>query len=99
MTQPGETDSFSASEHVKALTTHAHPRILDYCVVNVGEIPQSTLKRYAGQGSYLVVNDRKKIEELGYRVIEDDFGIIEGGVIRHDAEKLAKIILGLIEEI
>ena len=99
MTQPGETDGFSASEHVKVLTAHSHPRILDYCVVNTGEVPQNTLKRYAGQGSYLVVNDRKKIEEMGYRVIEDDFGIIEDGVIRHDAEKLAKIILGLIEEI
>ncbi len=99
MTQPGETDGFSASEHVKTLILHSHPRILDYCVVNTGEVPQSTLKRYSGQGSYLVINDRKKIEEMGYRVIEDDFGIIEDGVIRHDADKLAKIILGLIEEI
>jgi hypothetical protein len=36
---------------------------------------------------------------MGYRVIEDDFSIIEENVIRHDAKKLAKIILGLIEEI
>lgn len=99
MTQPGETDGFSASEHIKALVTHSFPRILDYCVVNVGEVPQATLKRYAQQGSYLVVNDRKKIEDMGYRVIEDEFGVIEDGVIRHEPEKLAKIILGLIEEI
>ena len=99
MTQPGETDGFSASEHVRTLLAHAHPRILDYCVVNTGEVPQPVLKRYAEQGSYLVVNDRKKIEEMGYRVIEDDFGTIESGVIRHGPEKLAKIILGLIEEI
>ena len=99
MTQPGETDGYSASEHIKVLTAHSHPRIIDYCIVNTGEVPQSTLKRYAGQGSYLVVNDRKRVEEMGYRVIEDDFGIIDDGVIRHDAEKLAKIILGLIEEI
>ena len=46
-----------------------------------------------------MVNDRKKIEEMGCRVIEDDFGIIEEGVVRHDPDKLAKIILGLIEEI
>jgi hypothetical protein len=57
------------------------------------------LKRYAQQDSYLVVNDRKKVETAGYRVIEDDFGIIEDGVVRHDAEKLARLILGLIEEI
>lgn len=99
MTQPGETDSFDASEHIKVLTAHSHPRIIDYCVVNTGEVPQGILKRYSLQGSSLVVHDRKKIEEMGCRVIEDDFVIIENGVIRHDAQKLAKIILGLIEEI
>jgi uncharacterized cofD-like protein len=99
MTQPGETDGFSALEHIKVLVAHSHPRILDYCVVNTGEIPPVAFKRYIQQGSYLVANDRKKIEDMGYRVIEDDFATIEDGVIRHDAEKLAKIILGLIEEI
>ncbi|MFA7652712.1 MAG: YvcK family protein, partial [Candidatus Omnitrophota bacterium] len=100
MTQPGETDGFSASEHIGVLTSHSHSRILDYCVVNTGETPPAALKRYIQQGSYLVVNDRKKIEDMGYRVIEDDFATVEDdGVIRHDAEKLAKIILGLIEEI
>ena len=99
MTQPGETDGFSASDHVRTLVKHSHPKVLDYCVVNTGEIPQSILKRYAQQGSFPVVNDRKKIENMGYRVVEDDFGIIEAAVIRHDPIKLAKIILGLIEEI
>ena len=57
------------------------------------------MKKYAKQGSYLVENDRRKIEDLGYRVIEDDFGVIEDTLIRHDPLRLAKIILGLIEEI
>lgn len=99
MTQPGETDAYAASEHIKVLITHSHPRVLDYCVLNNGEIPQSILSRYTKEGSNLVVNDRKRIEEMGYRVVEDDFGIIEDKVIRHDSTKLAKIILGLIEEI
>jgi len=99
MTQPGETDGFSASDHVKALVNHSHPRVLDYCVVNTGEVPQSILKRYALQGSFPVVNDRKKIENMGYRVVEEDFGIIDADVIRHDPLKLAKIILGLLEEV
>ncbi|MDD2679835.1 MAG: YvcK family protein [Candidatus Omnitrophica bacterium] len=99
MTQPGETDGFSASEHIKVLVAHSHQRILDYCIVNTGEIPPAALKRYIQQGARLVANDRKKIEDMGYRVIEDDFATVEDGVIRHDAEKLARIILGLIEEI
>jgi len=99
MTQPGETDGYSAFDHVKALINHSHPRVIDYCIVNTGEVPQEILKRYAQQNSYIVVNDRKKIQNMGYRVIEDDFGIIEEGVIRHDPEKLAEIILGLLEEV
>ncbi len=99
MTQPGETDNYSAADHIKALLAHSHPKIIDYCVVNTAEIPQSILQRYIKQGSHLVVNDRKKIEEMGYRVIEDDFGIIEDTLIRHDPAKLAKIIFGLMEEI
>ena len=99
MTQPGETEGYSASDHIKALISHSNPRIFDYCIVNTGEIPQEILKRYAQDNSYIVVNDRKKIENMGYRVIEDDFSIVENDVVRHDPVKLAKIILGLIEEI
>ena len=99
MTQPGETDGYTASQHVKALIEHSHPKVIDYCILNIGEEPRTILDRYAQEGSHRVANDRKNIESMGYRVIEDDFGIVENNVIRHDAAKLSKIILGLIEEI
>jgi uncharacterized cofD-like protein len=99
MTQPGETDGYSVSDHIKALLKHSHEQILDYCVVNNGVVPDEILKRYSQDNSLLVVNDRKKIENLGYRVVEEDFTMIQDGVIRHDSEKLAKIILSFIEEI
>jgi uncharacterized cofD-like protein len=99
MTQPGETDAFSVSDHIKTLINHSNPGVLAYCIINTGEIPPDILKRYAKENSYLVINDRKKIEGMGYRVIEDDFATIENDVIRHDPEKLARIIFGLGEEI
>ncbi|MBU0548168.1 MAG: YvcK family protein [Candidatus Omnitrophica bacterium] len=99
MTQPGETDGYSVCDHIKALVSHSSLRILDYCIVNNGEVPDEVLKRYSVENSLLVVNDRKNIENLGYRVVEEDFSMIQDGVIRHDAEKLAKIILSFIEEI
>jgi len=40
MTQPGETDGYSASSHIKALIEHSHPAVIDYCIVNTGKIPQ-----------------------------------------------------------
>jgi len=99
MTQPGETEGFSASDHIRALVKHSSSRILDYCIVNTAEVPPQVLERYKQESSYYVINDVKKIEAMGYRVIEDDIGIVEEGVVRHDAVKLAKIIFGLIEEI
>jgi len=99
MTQPGETDGFSVSDHIKALLKHSHEQVLDYCVVNNGEVPAEILKRYSQDNSVLVVNDRKKTENLGYRLVEEDFIMIQDGVIRHDPEKLAKIVLSFIEEI
>ena len=99
MTQPGETDGYSVCDHIKGLVSHSHARILDYCVVNNGEVPPEILGRYSQDNSALVINDRKKIEGIGYRVVEEDFSMITDGVIRHDPEKLAKIILSFIEEI
>lgn len=98
MTQPGETDGFKASNHIKALVEHSHSRIVDYCVLNIKEITNPVLCRYAKENSSPVVNDTKNIENMGYRVIEDDI-VIADDVIRHDSIKLAKVILGVVEEI
>jgi uncharacterized cofD-like protein len=97
MTQAGETDGYAASDHVKALIQHSNPKILDYCIVNTGEIPKEIQQRYKEEKAYIVANDKKNIENMGYRVIEDDFVVIEAGVVRHDPAKLAGIIAGLIE--
>jgi uncharacterized cofD-like protein len=98
MTQPGETDNFSAFSHVRTLVDHSHTRALDYCIVNTGAISAETLSRYAQQNSRPVVNDRRNIENMGYRVIQEDMVVAED-VVRHDHLKLAKIILSFIEEI
>ena len=98
MTQPGETDGYSASDHIKALIRHSHASIFDYSILNTGEISKDALKRYAQEDSYPVVNDTKKIESMGYRIIEDDI-IIAKDVVRHDPLKLAKVIISFIEEV
>jgi len=99
MTQAGETDGYSAYSHVKGLIEHSHPRVIDYCIVNTGKIPSGILKRYEEEKAYPVVNDRRNIENMGYRVIEDDIVSLSENMVRHDPLKLAKIILGFLEEI
>lgn len=98
MTQPGETESYRASNHIKTLIAHSHPRIFDYCILNIAPISNDILKRYAQENSYPVINDIKNIRDMGYRVIEEEI-VFNDGLIRHDHLKLAKVILGLIDEI
>jgi len=97
MTQHGETDGYHASDHIKTLIGHSHPRIFDYCVLNTEHIPKEVLARYEKENAYSVANDVENIRKMGYRVIEDNIMVVEEAV-RHDPKKLAKIILGLMEE-
>lgn len=99
MTQPGETDNFTAADHIKTLVAHSHPRIFDFCMVNSGPIPEPALSRYAQEGSRPVALDLKEIRLMGYRVISESCVTVEDGVIRHDSSKLAKIIIQLEESI
>ena len=98
MTQPGETDGYRVSDHVRVLISHSHPRIFDYCIANTGEIPKEVLKRYEKEDSHPVINDMQNVQNMGYRLVEDEV-ILTQDVVRHNPVKLAKIILGFIEEI
>ncbi len=98
MTQPGETDGFTASDHISALVNHSDPRVINYCIVNTGRVRSGILERYGQEKAYQVVNDRRRVEAMGYRVIEDDT-ISTDNFIRHDPIKLAKIVLTLFDEL
>lgn len=95
MTQSGETDNFKASDHVKELVAHTHPRVLDACIVNVGKIPKHMLEKYALERSIPVVADSQAIKDIGYGVIEEDL-VNSTDLVRHDANKLARIIGNLL---
>ncbi len=95
MTQPGETSGFKASDHVKKLVAHTHPKILDACIVNIGKIPQAMLAKYASERSVPVVADVQTIKDMGYGVIEEDL-VNTTDYVRHDPNKLARIIANLL---
>ncbi len=95
MTQPGETDNFKASDHVRELAALTHSKILDACIVNVGKMPQSLLTKYASENSIPVLPDSETIKSMGYGVIEEDL-VSATDHIRHDSGKLARIISNLL---
>jgi len=95
MTQPGETDSLSASEHVAALLKNAGARVFDYVIVNE-EAPSKLLEAYAEEGQVPVEADIQRIEALGVTPVRAHV-ISETVTVRHDPAKLASVVVGVIE--
>src|SRR5262249_3952920 len=95
MTQPGETDGFTASQHLKVLLSHAQAKVCDYVVVN-SEPPQRLRDSYAEEGQVWVEPDVEEIRKLGVRpVVANVMG--ETTNVRHDPEKLAQTVSDLID--
>ena len=95
MTQPGETDGYSASEHVKAIFDHVGPGVIDYVVVNSHNVEVDLQQKYAKLGAYPVEADVKAIEAMGIKVFSADV-ISETNWVRHDPLKLCRTIVSMI---
>ncbi|PIQ88820.1 MAG: hypothetical protein COV72_05955 [Candidatus Omnitrophica bacterium CG11_big_fil_rev_8_21_14_0_20_42_13] len=97
MTQRGETDNYSAFDHLNAVITHSKARIVDYCIMNTAPIPADLLEKYKEEESFAIKNDSERIRRAGFKVIEDDMAEL-GDLVRHDSKKLAKMIIALAEQ-
>ncbi|GMB01754.1 YvcK family protein [Pelosinus sp. IPA-1] len=95
MTQPGETDGYSASEHVKAILDHVGPGVIDYVVINGQNVAVELQEKYADQGAYPVEPDLKVIEAMGIKAVVADV-ISETNWVRHDPLKLSRTIVSMI---
>ena len=69
MWQPGETEGYTAADHVRAIHDHAKQRLIDYVVVNSQQPPPAVRRRYAKQNAWPVAADVAEIESLGVPVI------------------------------
>lgn len=96
MTQPGETTSYTASDHVRAIIEHSSADILEYVIVNTGKVPEKLLERYRADGASYVTSDSEKIKQMGYHVIEADI-VNHTDVVRHSPAKLAKVIMDIVK--
>ena len=95
MTQPGETDGYTASMHAKAIIDHGGKGIIDYMIVNGTEISDELKEYYAKKGAEPVAVDGEAINKLGIGFVKA--GIInESDVIRHDPARLSDAVMRLI---
>ena len=94
MTEPGQTDNYSVSDHLNAIIEHCGNGIIDYCIYDTGEIVPEFIKKYNLEGQDLVEQDIEKIK--GIKFLQRNLSIIADGYIRHDPSLLASSIIELI---
>lgn len=93
MTQPGETDNFKASDHIKLLNRYLGQRKIDVIIANNGPISKSYRDKYATlEQKETVIFDKRELLKLGLKVIASDFVIVEDDVLRHNSIKLSSYI-------
>ena len=98
MTQPGESDNYSVKDHINAIHKHAQCKVVDYVLVNIGNISNDLEEKYQNDNSSMVNINEKEVSKLGIEVIKCDFVKIHKGYVRHDEDKLAAILLETIME-
>ena len=98
MTEPGQTDNYSLSDHIKAIIEHTGKGIIDYCFYDTGEIVPEFIRRYNKEGSDLVEQDLSKAKEEGVKLLQRNLSHIEGEFIRHNPDAIASSIIELICE-
>mgnify|MGYP002623976680 CR=1 FL=1 len=93
MTQPGETDEYSVSDHLKALINHAGvEHLVDAILVN-NNLPDKSFEKYKEKGQYPVVLDSAEIKKLGVQICAKN--LVEpskDGLIRHSSKRVARAV-------
>ena len=94
MTQPGETDGFAVSDHIKVLNKYLLNRTVDVVIASNTEIPKDLLERYhRAEEKEQVIVDRKNIKDLGTKLIEGDLIILnDDNTLKHNSILLASLI-------
>jgi len=95
MTQPGETDGFTAKDHLEALGRYIDISSLDYVIVNSQPVPEHLLRQYAAEGSVPVANDLADLERpevIAAQLLE--VVELEGRpTVKHNSHLLAKLLM------
>lgn len=98
MTQDGETEGMTASDHVAALLEHGGPGLVDLCLCNSALVDSEMLERYSQEDAVPMVVDRKKVELLGAEVVCRPLTDEQSDYARHSGVKVAEAVLELYHQ-
>ncbi len=99
MTQYGETDRYTASDHIKALYNIVGKPFLDAVIVNTGIPEDKIIKKYMREHSEPVVADVGNIARLGIKVYAKNLLNTSWNLARHNPIKLASLIMEIIHDL
>ncbi len=100
MTEAGETDDYSVSDHARALIKHTHPSIINYCIANISRIPKELYEKYKEEKKFPVKldeNDERWLEQENITIVKAHIASMKE-FVRHDADKLSDVITKIINE-
>ena len=98
MTQPGETDNFTTTDHLKVLRKYGGKDILDCVISNSGDISKELKDKYLKNNCILVTSDEKEVKDLGIALVQENILKVENGIVKHDSERLAEVLIDTIME-
>ena len=97
VSQPGETDGFKVSDHIKMLNSYLGERDVDVVIASNTKIPKNIAHKYETEEQKDPIKiDYKEIENIGVELIEDDLIVIEDNIIRHNSLKLSSLIFSYL---
>ena len=89
MTQPGETDNFKASDHIKVINEYLK-RNVDIIVVNDGDIDSRIIDKYKTEEQKdKVIFDKDNLKDLNLKIIHNNYVDISTGMLRHKVDRLS----------
>ena len=95
MTQDGETEGYTAADHLAALLRHGTGNMVELCLANSSPIPPELAARYRAEGAETLVIDRERITAMGIELVERPLASHRGDFARHDPDALASAIIEL----
>lgn len=96
MTQNGETDGFTAYDHARVILEHVGEGVIDTILVHSEGVNQNILDLYLEEQAKPVEYDKDRLEILDLEIVEGNIITDHDHVLRHDKDKVAKILCGLI---
>ena len=97
VSQTGETDNFTVSDHVKLLNSYLGKRKIEVVVAANTKIKEDVLNKYLNdEQKSLVRIDYQVLKKINCKLIKEDILVINNGLIRHDSIRLANIIFNYL---